>query len=59
MTYTPPQPGDRYDGMEWTGDAWTAVCPVDDVPMTEYNAQGELACPTCGVSFLEYGRASR
>jgi hypothetical protein len=57
--YTPPKPGDRLDGMEWTGQSWTVVCPVCDVPMTEYNASAELCCPKCGVSYLERVRAER
>lgn len=57
--YTPPQPGDRQDGMEWTGTEWTAVCPVDNIAMTEYNACAELCCPVCGVSLLAYRRAGR
>ncbi len=28
--YVPPRPGDRTDGMEWTGSVWTPICPVDE-----------------------------
>lgn len=57
--YQLPKPGDRHDGMEWTGDAWTVVCPVDDVAMTEHDASGKLCCAVCGVSYLEFVRRSR
>lgn len=57
--YTPPQPGDRQDGMEWTGQVWAPICPVDDVPMTEHNALAELCCSVCGVSLIAYRRAGR
>jgi hypothetical protein len=59
MTYQPPNVGDRLGNMEWTGEAWTVVCPVDDVAMTEYNASAELCCSVCGVSYLEQKRAER
>jgi hypothetical protein len=57
--YVPSQPGDRLDGMEWTGVDWAPICPEDDVAMTEYNERAELCCPVCGVSLIAYGRASR
>lgn len=45
--------------MEWTGTAWTVVCPVDDVPMTEYNGAAELSCGTCGRSYIEIIKEAR
>lgn len=48
------QPGDRHwhiggSDSEWTGDAWTVVCPVDDLPMTARDGQGWLVCGVCGM----------
>jgi len=54
--YTPPQPGDRVDGMEWTGVAWAVVCPADDLPLTDYGPLGDLCCPRCGVTDRELVR---
>lgn len=48
-----PRLGDRYQEaglekvMEWIGDAWTAVCPDDDVALTARDDDGELICPSC------------
>lgn len=41
---------------EWTGTAWTPVCPVDDVPLLDRQWEpiegggglGWLACQVCG-----------
>lgn len=57
--YTPPRPGDRLDGMEWTGQSWAPICPACDVPMTEYNASAELYCLACRVSYIARMRAER
>lgn len=48
-----PEVGERHQAaglekwMEWTGDAWTAVCPTDDVALTARDDEGQLICPTC------------
>lgn len=57
--YAPPTVGERIDGMEWVGDAWTAVCPACDIPMTEFDDCARLSCPLCGVSYLEQMRGRR
>lgn len=41
------QPGFALD-LEWTGVAWTSVCPVDDVALTVRDDQGRSSCPACG-----------
>lgn len=45
-------PGDRHDDgdslTEWTGTAWTSVCPVDDVPLVDRDDAGWLCCGVCG-----------
>lgn len=47
------QPGDRHDDsdrlLEWTGQVWTPVCPVDDVAMGAYDDAGFLCCLACGM----------
>lgn len=49
-----PKLGERYQnpGMllanEWTGSAWTSVCPNDEVALTERDDDGWLICPVCG-----------
>jgi len=50
---TAPQPGDRVDGLEWIGDTWTPVCPVDDVAMVDRDEQGWLCCGRCGVRAVD------
>jgi hypothetical protein len=57
--YVPPTVGDELDGMVWTGEAWTPICPVDGVPMTEQNRSSELSCPVCKVSLIQRMRAGR
>lgn len=51
-----PTVGTRTDDvkpLEWTGTAWTAVCPVCDKAMTERDPQGYLACGDCGLRAVE------
>ena len=57
--YKPPTLGDDLDGMRWTGDSWTPICPACNVAMTELNDRAELCCPVCGVSHLERVRGRR
>jgi hypothetical protein len=48
-----PTVGERHQApgaalpSEWTGTAWTPVCPVDDVPMGGRDEQGWLCCQEC------------
>ncbi|MEU4558452.1 hypothetical protein AB0F72_08680 [Actinoplanes sp. NPDC023936] len=47
-----PQVGDRHQPgalpLEWTGEAWTSVCPIDEVPLTGEDEKGRLCCTVCG-----------
>jgi hypothetical protein len=48
------QPGDRHwqigeRDTEWTGRAWTLVCPSCDVPMVGRTGAGWLCCDRCGL----------
>lgn len=54
--YVPPRCGDRDGRLEWTGQAWTLVCPDCDLPMTEYNGRAELCCPACGLAAVDVPR---
>jgi hypothetical protein len=63
-----PTVGERHQepGMvlanEWTGEAWTSVCPVDDVPMLDRQWEGELgwlACQVCGRRHNELADMAR
>ena len=48
-----PRAGDRIQEsgldkwMEWDGEAWTAVCPFDDVALTPRDGDGQWVCPVC------------
>jgi hypothetical protein len=48
-----PAVGERYQepdmvlANEWTGDAWTSVCPDDEVALTARDEGGWLICPVC------------
>jgi hypothetical protein len=43
---------------EWTGAAWTIVCPVDDVAVV--GRQGlVLACQECGRTYKELFEVAR
>jgi len=47
------QIGDRHWGVGWrdqvwTGEVWTLVCPVDDLPMSGRDDTGYLCCAVCG-----------
>lgn len=55
-TYIPPKRGDRDGNLEWTGQAWTMVCPDCDLPMTEYNDRSRLCCASCGLAASDVKR---
>lgn len=48
-----PKIGERYQQagldkqMEWTGNAWMAVCPFDDVPVADDEGGAFGVCPSC------------
>jgi hypothetical protein len=59
-----PRIGSRYNDqpgttrvLEWTGEAWTPVCPTDDVAMKIRDAEGWLVCHICGVRAADARRA--
>lgn len=55
------QIGDRHSEgrgtfLEWTGEAWTRVCPDCDTPMAGQDADGWLACDLCGLRAVDAGK---
>lgn len=59
-----PRVGDRHQEagleklMEWTGDAWVAVCPFDDVPLTDQDGEGQWICPSCRRRWFDIVKAA-
>lgn len=47
------RPGGGSLDLEWTGDAWTPVCPADDVPMDTRDGDGWLCCQVCHVRAVD------
>lgn len=55
------EPGEALPS-QWTGDAWTPVCPVDDVPLLDRQWEGVLgwlACQVCGKRYNELAEMAR
>lgn len=60
-----PTVGERYQepdmplANEWTGQAWTSVCPVDDAPLSDWDGEGWLCCQVCGRRHNELAEIAR
>lgn len=60
----PHEVGDRHWELggcdsEWTGAVSARVCPVDDIPILDNDAQGWSCCARCGLRAVDVPARTR